>query len=576
MRRVILSITLILSVGLLAFIPADDEPYPKHYFRSPVDIPLSLSGAFAEIRQNHFHSGIDIRTEGVEGKPVYAVADGYIARVFVSPSGFGKALYVNHPNGYTSVYGHLRSFAGPTAGWVRSQQYKAESFALDKEIPAGTIRVKKGEVIAYSGNSGSSGGPHLHFEIRETATQETIDPLEFGFLPPDHAPPVISWIKIYPLDETSLVNFANRAILLPVTGENGRFRLKSADTLSVTGNVIFGIETSERPGGTGFKTGVTYIRLFVDDKPCFDQHIERFAFSQTRYVNSLMDYPAFMQNRRKIQRSYIAPNNKLEVYGSVVNRGIRHFSDARVHRVRYEVQDIFGNRATLEFSVKSHPPPGGRPGGPKPSGEQLMTYREDNIFSRSDIRLSVPGNALYEDLPFEYFSSPKLPVTVSDVHHLHDPKTPLHTYCSLSIRPGNLPVSLRDKAVIVEVEPNGHLSSRGGKFENGFVIAQIRSFGNFAVAVDTVSPVIRPVNIFANKKVAKQSTIMLKISDNLSGIKSYRGTLNGNWILMDYDAKKNLLVYSFDDRMKPGKNLFRLTVTDGTGNTTRYEATLLR
>jgi hypothetical protein len=569
---------LICCVALLAFIPADEGQYPKRYFRSPVDIPLSLSGAFAEIRQNHFHSGIDIRTEGVEGKPVYAIADGFVSRVFVSPTGFGKALYVNHPNGYTSVYGHLRSFAGPTAGWVRSQQYKAESFALDRELPPGTIRVKKGEVIAYSGNSGASGGPHLHFEIRETATQETIDPLEFGFLPPDDAAPQISWVKIYPLDQNSMVNYAGKPLLLPVTGSGGKFFLKSTDTVSVSGNIIFGIETSEQPGGRGFRTGVTRITLFVDNKPCFEQHIERFAFAQTRYVNSLMDYPAFMQNRRKIQRSYIAPNNKLTVYGPVVNRGIQHFSDNRVHRVRYEVKDVFGNRSTLEFSVQSHLPPGagGRPGSPEPQGDQRFSCREDNQFSRSDLRLTVPGDALYEDLSFLYDMSPALTGTFSNVHHLHNPNTPLHTYCTLSIKPLNLPVDLRDKALIVEVEPNNRRSSRGGKFENGFVTAQIRSFGNYAVAVDTVPPVIRPVNVFPNKKVAKQFTIMVKISDNLSGIRSYRGTLNGEWILMDYDAKKNLLVYSFDERMKKGKNLFRLVVTDATGNTTRYEAALLR
>lgn len=571
-------LTLGFSIGLLAFIPADEGQYPKHYFRSPVDIPLNLSGSFGEIRQNHFHSGIDIRTEGVEGKPIYAVADGYVSRVFVSPSGFGKALYVNHANGYTSVYGHLRSFAGATASWVKSQQYKAESFALDKELTAGTIRVKKGEVIAYSGNSGSSGGPHLHFEIRETANQETIDPLEFGFITPDNTPPQISWVKIYPLDANSMVNFANKPILLPVTGSGGRYRLKSDDTLSVTGNIIFGIETSESPDGKGFKTGVSFIKLFVDDKPCYEQHIERFAFAQTRYINSLMDYPAFMQNRRKIQLSYIAPNNRLEVYGHVVNRGIQHFADNRVHRVRYEVKDIFGNSARLEFFVKSHPLPGagGRPESSNASGNQLFSYKEDNQFMKSDIRLTVPGNALYDNLLFEYHSSPRVAGIFSEIHHLHNPNTPLHTYCSLSIRPVNLPAALRDKAVVVEMLSGNHTSSRGGKFENGFVTTQIRSFGDYAVAVDTVAPVIRPVNIFPNKKVAKQYSIMIKISDNLSGIKSYRGTLNGSWILMDYDAKKNLLVYSFDERMKKGKNVFRLVVTDGTGNWAQYEAALIR
>jgi len=568
----------IMNLIMPVMVPSSGEDYPKHYFRSPIDFPISLAGSFGEIRQNHFHSGIDIRTEGVEGKPVYAVADGYISRVFVSPTGFGKALYINHPNGYTSVYGHVRSFAGPVAKWVRAQQYKMESFALDKEIPAGTIRVKKGEIIAYSGNAGSSGGPHLHFEIRETVTQATIDPLRFGLLAPDESPPLITWIKIYPLDENSLVNFANKPILLPVTGTGGNYRLKLEESIDVSGNIIFGIETSDRPNGKGFKTGVSFIQLFVDDNLCFEQEIERFAFSQTRYVNSLMDYAAFMQNRRKIQLSYVAPNNRLEVYGQVVNRGIQHFTDDKVHDIVYVVKDVFGNSARLSFHVKSHPLPGigGRPETPRDTGEQFFSYKEDNRFSRPEIRLTVPGQALYEDLPFDYLSTPQIPGIYSMIHHLHDRNTPLQTYCTLSIKTNNLPARLTGKAIIIELEPGNQKSSRGGKFESGFVTTQIRSFGNYAVTVDTIAPVIRPVNIFQNKKLISQYNIRIKVSDNLTGIKTYRGTLNGNWILMDYDAKNNILVYSFDDRLIKGRNIFRLVVTDGVGNSARYEAALIR
>jgi len=559
-------------------IPAGEEKYPKHYFRSPVDFPISLSGSFGEIRQNHFHSGIDIRTGGVEGKPVFAVADGYISRVFVSPTGFGKALYINHPNGYTSVYGHVKSFAGTVAGWVKNQQYKLESFALDKELTQGTIKVKKGELIAYSGNSGSSGGPHLHFEIRETGSQETIDPLEFGLAAPDASPPQITWVKIYPLDENSLVNFANKSILMPVTGAGGNYRLKVEDTVTVCGNIIFGIETNDQPNGKGFKTGVSAVQLFIDGKPCFAQHLERFAFSQTRYANSLMDYPAYLKNRRKIQRSYIAPNNKLEIYGPVVNRGIQNFADSKVHEIRYEVKDVFGNTARFKFMVKSHPPPGVG-GRPKPSAEtkeQLFSYKAENHFTRTDIRLTVPGDALYEELPFEYFSTPSIPGTYSRIHHLHNQFTPLQTYCTLSIKADNLAPSLTTKSIIVELDEKNRRSSKGGKFENGFVTTQIRNFGNYAVAVDTLAPIIKPLNIFPNKNLGNQFNIKIKISDNLSGIKSYRGTLNGNWILMDYDAKKNLLVYTFDERLKKGKNIFKLMVTDAVGNFTRYEATLIR
>lgn len=551
--------------------------YPKDYFRSPVNFPVSLAGSFGEIRRNHFHSGIDIRTESVQGKPVYAIADGFVSRVNVSPGGFGKALYITHPNGYTSLYAHLRNYAGAIAVWVRSQQFKKESFAIDTDVPEGMLKVRKGDLIAYSGNSGASGGPHLHFEIRDARTQEIIDPLDFGFMKSDGIPPKITWVKIYPIDDNSTVNFAEKDVLLPVTGSGGNFRLRMEDTVRVSGNIIFGIETSDNAEG-GLKTGVHEIELAVDGVKVFSQNIEKFAFPDTRYVNSLIDYPAFIQNKRKIQRSYVAPNNKLGVYADVKNRGVVNFSDSKVHKIRYVVKDAFGNPATLVFYVKSHPAANiGKQVKPADTrGDQLFTYKSDNHFVRTSLKFEVPAAAVYDEFPFTYAVTPPVPGSFSGVHHLQDQFTPLHTWCTLSIKTENLPENLQSKAVIVSVSPGNKFTSRGGTFENGWITAKIRDFGNYTVAVDKDPPVIRVINIYPGKKVKKQSSIQVKISDNLSGIKTYRGTLNGKWILMDYDEKNRLLTYSFDEMMKPGKNVFVLTVTDSVGNSSRYEAALIR
>ncbi len=550
--------------------------YPKTYFRSPVSFPVSLAGSFGEIRRNHFHSGIDIRTEGVQGKPVYAIADGYVSRVNISPGGFGKALYITHPNGYTSLYGHLRNYAGAIASWARAQQMKKESFSIDIEVPEKTLKVKKGDIIAYSGNSGASGGPHVHFEIRDAKTQEIIDPLDFGFMKTDGIPPRITWVKVYPMGGNSTVNLSDKAVLIPVTGSGGSFRLMMADTLKVSGSIIFGIETSDNAEG-GLKTGVHAIDLTVDGVKVFSQNIERFAFAETRYVNSLMDYPAFVQNKRKIQRSYVAPNNRLSVYSNVKNRGVVSFVDSKVHKIQYMVKDAFGNPATLVFYVKSHPPGNAENNlHPDHEGCQLFTYKSDNHFNRPGIRFDVPAEAVYDDFPFEYSLTPPVHGSYSGVYHLQNQYMPLHTWCTLSIKTDNLPKNMESKAVIVEVSPGNKFSSKGGTFENGWITTKVREFGNFTVTVDTEPPVIRVINIFPNKKVRKQSSILVKISDNLAGIKTYRGTLNGKWILMDYDEKNRLLTYAFDEMMKPGKNNFLLTVTDAVGNSSRYEAVLIR
>ena len=304
------------------------KPKPDETFRSPVNFPITLAGSFGEIRRNHFHSGIDIRTGGAVGKPIYAIADGYVSRVNISAAGFGKALYIDHPNGYTSLYGHLQRYAGAIATWVKKQHYKRESFPMDIEVPAGELKVKKGDLIAWSGNSGSSGGPHLHFEIRDSKSQEIIDPLDFGFMKADDTSPRISSVKIYPHDDRAMVNFSNNPVSLQVTGGGGAYSLKSQQPVKVTGNIVFGIETSDAADG-GLKTGVHAIQLKVDGVTVFSQSIDRFAFAETRYVNCMIDYPAFVENKRKIQRSYVAPNNKMGIFSEVKDRGIVHFSDSK-------------------------------------------------------------------------------------------------------------------------------------------------------------------------------------------------------------------------------------------------------
>jgi len=548
--------------------------YPKNYFRSPIGFAISLAGSFGELRKNHLHSGTDIRTEGVQGKPVYAAADGYVSRVNVSPGGFGKALYITHPNGYVTVYGHLKSYVGSIAAWVKTEQYKNESFALDREVPEGLIKVRKGELVAYSGNSGASGGPHLHFEIRDARTQEAINPLCFGLMPPDDIPPRITALKVFPFDETSMVNFAAKSETIPVVLSGGKNILKTEDTIIVSGNIVFGIETSDIGEG-GMKTGVYSIALKVDGGLVFSQVMERFAFTETRYANALMDYETFVKGTRKIQRSYVAPNNKLSVYREVKNRGILNFSDRRTHSVEYVVKDVFGNTTTLNFSVKSHLPASSRP-RPTYTGAQLFTYKNDNHFERPGIRLDVPKEALYEELAFEYEVTGQVAGYYAPVHHLHNHFTPLQTACTLALKTINLPASMADKAVIVQILPGNKHACVGGKFAGGFLTAQIREFGDYSVLIDDTPPVIRPVNIANNKKIGKQSALLIKISDNLSGIKTYRGMLNGKWILMDYDAKSNLLTYLFDDRLKKGKNDFTLIVADGVGNIARYKAVLIR
>ena len=573
--RKILSLAVILLCSFTLNSGSKDK-YPKTYFRSPVDFPILLAGSFGEVRPNHFHSGIDIRTGGEQGKPVHAAADGYVSRISVSPFGFGKAIYITHPNGYTTVYGHLRNFNTAIGSWTRYLQYNKESFAIDVPVNPDELKVKKGDVIAYSGNSGSSGGPHLHFEIRDAATQEIINPLLFGLELKDYMPPRIYGVKIYPKDESGLVNFSNKPLYLPVTGSSGKFNIKSVDSISVCGNIIFGIETKDFTGENGGKDGISSIELYIDTAEYFSQNLTRFAFSDTRYVNSLIDYPVYAKSDKPIFRSYIAPNDKLNIFGKFKTNGVVNFNQKGVHKVTYVVRDVNGNSARLEFPVKSHPP--APVGARKPASFKgtFFSCSSVNNYKTDDMVFQMPKDALYDDLDFLFYKTPALPGTLSPVFHLHNDQTPIHSYCSLDIKPNAIKPALTSKAMIVKIDSPGHYSSKGGRWMNGFVSAQIREFGDYTVMLDTTAPTIRPVNIADHKNVSRQNAIIIRITDNLSGIESYRGTINGKWILMDYDAKTNTLIYTFDNRISPGKNEFRLVVRDVVGNEAVYRAVLLK
>jgi len=553
-----------------------ESRYPKNYFRSPVDFPILLAGGFGDVRQNHFHSGLDIRTGGEEGKPVYAVADGYVCRINISSTGFGNAIYITHPNGFMSLYGHLKKLNGPIGNWIREQQYKKESFEIDTPVDPGVLKVKKGELIAYSGNTGLSEGPHLHFEIRNAATQEIINPLLFGLPFKDSIPPKIYNVRIYPFDENSMVNFSGNSLTLAVTGSGDECRVISKDTTKVSGNIIFGIQALDFSNDTGSRDGIFSIELFVDTVCFFTQKIERFAFAESRYANSVLDYPQVVRTGQRIMRSYIAPNNKLSIYGRNKNKGVVNFMDDKPHKIHYIVKDVFGNASSLTFWVKSHllAPQGVRE-NKTPKGT-LLTCGKSNHVSSEGFIFDLPADALYEDLDFVSSSSPAVHGSYCPVFHLQNDYVPIHSACTLSIKADRIPKRLISKALIVKVNEAGYFSGKSSKWENDFIKTQIREFGNYSVAVDTTPPVIRPINVRQNKNISKQTTLSFRISDNLSGIQYYRGTLNGKWILMNFDAKSGLLVYYFDDRIHSGKNNFRLVVKDGVGNESVYQANLTR
>ncbi|WP_430972860.1 M23 family metallopeptidase [Sunxiuqinia rutila] len=560
---------LLLSNLIYAQAPAPED------FHTPVSIPIKLSGNFGELRSNHFHSGIDIKTEGKTGLPIYAAADGEVSRIKISPSGFGLALYLDHPNGKTTVYAHLLSFRDDIQAYAKKIQYERESFAVDLAVPQGTFQVKKGELIAHSGNSGSSGGPHLHFEIRDTESQKPQNPLLYKFPVIDDMKPKILAVAIYPLSEDAHVYGKPDSRLIETVYYDGAYHLKGNPTIPVYGKVGFGLQTLDYLNGSWSKCGVYEISLSVDQQPIYSFRLDEFSFDETRYLNSHIDYAHYRQHARRIQRNWVEQGNKLSNYPTLENQGIVNLSDGQSHQINYVVKDVYGNKSTLAFRVKSRASALDKPEKNGP----LISFDEETIFEKPGVEAHFTAGTFYSDFNLEYANKPANNLYYSPLHKLHNDRLPVHHSYLLKIKADELPDSLQSKSLIAVIdEKSGKKWSLGGAYKDGWVTARIRQMGTFAISVDTVAPTIRPLSIQGRKSLTEKNRIRFKISDDFSGIDSYRGEIDGQWVLFEYDAKNSLITYSFDkDRFQFGKqHQLNLTVTDNKGNATKYEATFYR
>jgi len=540
-------------------------------YRSPLDIPLSLSGTFGELRSNHFHSGIDIRTQGKTGLPIYAIGSGYVSRIAVGAFGFGNAVYIHHPEtGHTSVYAHLESFNDEITAYIRKVQYQKQSFEVNVYLDPHEILVERGDVIALSGNSGSSGGPHLHFEIRRTSDQHPLNPLLFGFEVEDQSPPVINRIKFFAVDQHGAVmDFDAPEGYAVKRVEEGRY-LFDREVLAL-GQIGFAVDAYDRQEGSWNKNGVYGVELYVDDKLFFRQVFDEFSFSETRYCNATTNYEAYACCRKKFYNGIRLPNNQLDML-----KGMPSHLDIEPnenHEMRFEVFDLAGNRSTLEFEVRGDHRLGNRfrPDDP----ESWMSNGQTNAFRNEYVDVFLPLDVLYEDFYFEYereISSDEL----SDVHRVHQAEVAAHNRYMLGIRPKH--DNFDDTKLFI-----ARVSSSGGvyglekaSFKGDYAYAKVRNFGAFQLVLDTVRPVIRPINFWAGQQLGNRTSLQFKAYDALSGIDDYRVEINGRWVLAEYDGKNDLFTIDVSELIASGEQKVVFVVVDEAGNETRWEGVVYR
>lgn len=568
--------SLILLVLFFSSMLSAQEALPQHYFINPLDIPISLAGTFGEIRTDHYHTGIDIRTDGKEGLPVHAVASGYVSRIVVSPYGYGNALYITHPNGYVSLYGHLNCFNKAITDYVKNRQYAEEKYRQDITVLPGQFSVIKGDIIAYSGSTGAAEGPHLHFEIRNAKNDDPINPLLAGYVVEDTLAPIIKGIALYPLSDSSTINGVHRPFYCKVRKVNKHYELISSKPVKAFGTIGAGISCYDVAEGTDNRNG-PYIKLLKDNgDTIYCSRMDVLSFLTMRFINGHIDYAAMHDRIDTIEYSFLQDNDKLNIYKKLVNKGYIYCKTNINYAMEYVISDYNGNTSRLAFTIV---------GDKRPSVIYHDTTRYvamanwENTFKYSGrgMKIDIPPGALFNNLKFYYSEdSSKGTMEVSPIYNIQNENIPLSANYVLMLKPDpGLPDSLLKKAVVVRLEANGK-NSISGKWIDGYMEVHPKSFGRYVIMLDLYRPVIKPVNIFRNKDMSHDDKIAFEITDNLSGIGSYRCTVDGKWILMEFNPKNNQVYYTFDEHVEKGKHHLRLVVSDEVGNTSIYETDFTR
>lgn len=551
-----------LKLFFLFAISSVSAQYPKDYFSSPLDIPINLSGTFGELRPNHFHSGIDIRTNNVEGLPVYAAADGYVSRIKVGIFGYGKAIYVTHPNGYTSVYGHLSKYGSNIEEYIKKIQYKEKNYEVESYLYPSVFPVKKGDIIAYSGNSGGSGGPHLHFEIRDTYSEKIINPMAFGFnkIIRDEKAPEVSSVMAYPLNDSTHVNKSTSPIALTLLKQPDGSYL--ANKVFSNGKVGFAINSYDLLTNIYNKNGVYKVQTYLNGSPHFGYSFETFAFDESKHINYFIDYKRYKQVKQRFQKLYILNPYSLSIVNQ--NKKVQGIQVKKNNSYIYkiEVSDYHGNKTIVNIPLEYKD----EPIVPKTtSGKYYIKAKNDYNFEFETSSVYLPPNLFYENC---FLNAEEK----EGVLYLDSNYEALQSSMTLSFDISKFSEEEQKKAFIAGI--NGYQLEYNSSFRRGNTIsAKVKSFGKYKVAFDTTPPRIYNPNFIDGSTISKLSTLSISISDGLSGIDSFNAYLNGEWILMEYDYKTKKLIHNLSDgKVKSGSNEFKLIVSDKMNNSTTFTA----
>ena len=569
--------------------------YPKDYFRNPLDIPILLAGNFGECRPGHFHSGIDIKTLGEENQPVHAAADGYVSRIKMEKGGFGHGLYITHPNGYTTLYAHLNDFSPAIQKYVREQQYEQQMWQVDLQLSPSQFPVKKGQLVAYSGNTGASTAPHLHFEIRNTKTEHPLNPQQFGLHIVDKVAPVPLELVLYPgywrntdhdnipasiyeNPKISVKLLKKDSVFNPFKTDNKNYTIIK-DTIDVPAK-LFGIGINAGDYMDGSDNILTFYkaRLLMDDELQAEVTLDDIGYDETRYINAYVDYGLKKESNKWVQCLYKLKGNKLGHLFTSLNaaNGRLAIKEGTIHKIEIILTDNAGNNSYIHFYAR------GKDATGVTLRDQILEYynsdsvntfnevhngkrqRDEDFDYDPNVSFTLDNRQLYDDFYFN-FRKEASGAGYSDKYSIHYPEVPIHHYFDLKLKPTRpVPFGLRSKMVMIYSDGKSEEGAAATPTDNGWYKTAVRSFGTYWLETDTMPPVI--------KSQQKQGAILTKakqltfdIRDVKTSVKKFNGYIDDKWVCVEQHG--NSFFYKFDGHCPKGKHSFVIKAEDESGNT---------
>jgi murein DD-endopeptidase MepM/ murein hydrolase activator NlpD len=537
------------------FLVTAAQNYPRQYFRNPMNIPMQLVANFGEIRANHWHMGLDIRTQQRVNLPVHAAAEGYISRIVVEPGGFGQAIYIAHPNGFTTLYAHMNAFFPALATWVKSQQYEQQSWRVNLTLPPKLFPVSKGDFIGYSGSTGASEGPHVHFEIRDTKTEKCLNPLLFGFPLPDAVAPTLTRLAMYDRNRSTYLQSPQ---MLPLRRSGGVYVPANGNIRSGSNAISFAIGAVDRFSGSTNPNGIYAATMLVDERPISEFRLDNIGYDETRYINAQLDLPYKTRGGGSLQHITPLPGANPVAY-DLEGDGALHLRDTLPHAVSIKVLDANGNASTIRFTVRYDP---ALAKTYAPLNGPLLIPNQVNVFEQPAFEVFTSELSIYDTIPVVYREdAAPADGAVSDRHQFMSNAYPSHDSVTVRIKPTEDLTAAQRQRIVIKNTWGSRIFVHRAEWQNGWLGARFRQFGIYQAFLDEEPPTVNA----PAANLSKAGSIVFVPKDNFNTIRSFRAELDGAWLRFTNDKGRSW-AYAFDEHFPRGTHQLRLIIEDEAGN----------